>query len=182
MVLTYPHTRSLNKVWNDALTLCFDRLKQPYVLVVNNDVVLHKCTYTVLVEDGGLFVTAVGRSQPLDEDERFPAGMPRRPHPDFSCFLIRRECWERVGKFNEEYWAYCSDADYHLRMHRAGIEAYSLPIPFFHESSGTLRYASPAMRDEICRRADEDRATFERAHGFAVGSPEYYRAFEEVPA
>lgn len=179
LVFTYPRTRSLNRIWNDALTLCFDRLRQPYVLVANNDVVLHRDTYVALVADGGLFVTAVGRDRAVD-DEPLPSPLPRRPHPDFSCFLIRRECWERVGRFDESYWAFASDCAYHLRMHAMGIEAVSLPVPFFHESSGTLKYASNAMRDFICKKADEDRATFLRQHGFTVGSPEYYAKFAEA--
>lgn len=100
-----------------------------------------------------------------------------RPHPDFSCFLIRRECWERVGQFDERINAYCGDGDYHLRMHRAGVHAYCLPIPFTHIASGTAKAASPELVVELAREADEDRATFKQKWGFTVGSEEYYACF-----
>ena len=104
----------------------------------------------------------------------------KQSHPDFSCFLIRRECWLRVGKFDEEMFAYCSDGDYHLRMDREGIDACSLAVPFYHERSSTIRHASNDLRDWLQQRADEDRETFKRKYGFAVGSDEYYAAFRSA--
>lgn len=174
----YTQTRSLNYVWNRALSYVFDSLHLDYALVTNNDLVLHEATYRLLVADGGPFVTAVGTDQHGQQPNPV---LKRRPHPDFSCFLIRRTVWETVGRFDERYWAYCSDADYHLRMHRAGIEAVSLSIPFFHESSGTIKYADKSMRERICRQADADRALFREHYGFEVGSPEYNAEFKERP-
>lgn len=173
---TYPATRSLNKVWNYALDLAFYGLKVDYVLVVNNDVILRTDTYRLLRDDGGLFVTGVSVSTMAETEQADPKS--KSPHPSFSCFLIRRECWEKVGKFDEDYWVYCSDGDYHLRMDAAGIEAYALAVPFFHEVSGTLKYASNDLRDKIQLQADEDRATFRHKYGFAIGSPEYYQQFK----
>jgi len=72
---------------------------------------------------------------------------------------------------------YCSDADYHLRMHQAGIEAYTIGIPFCHYASGTLKSATFAERNKIEQQADADRAVFEKKWGCKVGSPEYYALF-----
>src|SRR5262249_25039246 len=166
------------KLWNIALSHLFDVRSAEAVLVVNNDVKLRPDAYKRLLSDGGLFVTCVGTSSGAD----FPGGEPsgeKRPHPDFSCFLIRSECWRRVGAFDETMRIYTSDLDYHIRMHQAGIHAECLDLPFHHYSSGTLKQAAEADRDRILKIAEEDRKAFERKWGVSAGSPEYYKLFEE---
>ena len=181
-IVTNVTRQGLNQVWNKMLGYAFDKQHLPHVLVVNNDTVLREDTYRMLRDDGGLFVTAVGQDGPVDQTDRMTLEelqQKRRPHPDFSCFLIRRECWDRIGQFNPEINAYCGDADYHLRMHRAGVEASSLPIPFEHVASGTLKQASIPLRDQILKEADADRAIFRRLYGCAVGDEAYYAMFKE---
>lgn len=181
--ITYNPAVSLHHAWNQALTLAFNASAAP-VLVINNDVVLRPDTFSLLEADGGLFVTGVGvgTMEQMGFMEVTAANVPTRsPHPSFSCFLIRRECWERAGQFDEDFWVYCGDGDYHLRMDKAGIEAYSISVPFYHEISGTLKAVPRAQHEEICRRADADRATFVRKYGFAIGSPEYYASFTHSP-
>jgi len=102
----------------------------------------------------------------------------RSPHPDFSCFLISRECYQTVGPFDEGIYCFCGDGDYHLRMHQAGIEAVSLPIPFFHESSGTMKYASPELQLQIADQAAVDRAYSAAKWGMSMGSDAYNQAFQ----
>ena len=102
----------------------------------------------------------------------------RRPHPDFSCFLMREHVWRTVGPFDEDFWAFCGDNSYHLRMERAGIRAVSIDVPFYHVASGTLKSVDAEQRDRICKLADADRATFERKYGFSVTGPEYAAQFK----
>lgn len=167
----------VSRLWNMALSHIFDRRGAAYALVVNSDVRLRPDAYRRLVSDGGLFVTCVGTSSGAS----FPGGEPdpeaKRPHPDFSCFLIRRECWERVGPFDEDMRIYASDQDMHLRIHKAGIWAGCLDLPFYHYASGTLKQADEADRDRIMRIAEQDREAFEQKWGFRGGSDEYYKAF-----
>jgi GT2 family glycosyltransferase len=100
------------------------------------------------------------------------------PHPDFSCFCISHDCYKTVGKFDEEYYpAYAEDADYHIRMHRAGIEAISINLPFLHHASQTLATASPEEAAIIRRGADANRERFYTKYGARIGSPEYYNLF-----
>ncbi len=174
-LLTKHHRVGLNALWNECLTMAFDSLKLDEALVVNNDTVLHPCTFRLLRDDGGLFVTAVGQAP--GRELEIGDLTKRRPHPDFSCFLITRECWEGVGPFDERIHAFFGDNDYHIRMHRAGIEAYSLPIPFTHIASGTMKLASNELRDAIQREADEDREMFRRKYGFLPATPEYSEEF-----
>lgn len=176
-VIIIAHSmRSLNWVWNRAIEHAMNNGEQ-YVLIINNDVELRTDTYRLLVDDGGLFVTGVSVGDAVECTTADPSS--RSPHPDFSCFLIRKECWQRVGRFDERFFAYCSDLGYHLRMHRAGVEAYSIAVPFYHERSSTIRLASNELRDELQRRADHDRVLFKEKWGVAAGSPEYMAMFED---
>jgi len=168
----------VSKAWNLALGHVFGREERDFALVVNSDVRLRLDTYRRLVDDGRSFVTCVGTSS----GAKFPGGDPNpdrvRPHPDFSCFLIRATCWRDVGTFDANMRIYCSDGDYHLRMHRRGVQAVCIDLPFWHAASGTLKNADPDDRERILHIAAADRVAFAAKWGFEMGSSEYYAAFE----
>lgn len=170
-----PSPMGVSASWNFGLRYFFEVADADYVLVVNNDVQLRPDTYRSLVDDGGSFVTAVSvdNLQGIQGEWRKAP----RPHPDFSCFLIRREVWNEVGPFDESMVLYASDADYHLRMHQSGISAYTIGVPFHHYASGTLKSATEIERQRIQSQADTDRNTFERKWKCRVGSDNYYRMF-----
>jgi GT2 family glycosyltransferase len=169
---------SVSAAWNLGLTVFLK--KSEYVLVVNNDIELRPDTYAWLVGDGGGFVTAVGTNDPEKVQPPYldPDPSKKRPHPDFSCFLIRKEVFEEVGPFDERFeGAYCEDSDYHVRMHRAAIAAYALELPFLHHGAQTVKNADPGDQKRIQIQADKNRALFKQIYGFGVGSPEYYASF-----
>lgn len=178
--------------WNKGLKYWFG-LGAEYVLVINNDVELRSDAYRWLVEDGGGFVTAVGtRDRTKIEPQLYldeyttkreyklvrPNPKAKRPHPDFSCFLIRKWVFEQVGEFDECFkGAYCEDSSYHLRMHRAGVKAVCLDLPFLHHGAMTVKNGDELEVRKIQVQADENRRLFEKMYGFGVGSKEYYREF-----
>jgi len=178
-VTTYARRRGLNHVWNAALRHAFEVLRMDRVLVVNNDTIIRPETFRVLHDADEMFVTAVGSNDRACLNWPLNDLTTRRPHPDFSCFMIKRECWEKVGSFDEEMNAYAADGDMHLRMHQLGIRAVSLPIPFYHIASGTLKQASARLREEICAEAERDREYFRAKWGCDVGSEAYYAMFKE---
>src|SRR6266849_9765332 len=176
----FTPAKGVSASWNFGLDYLFNTAMCQYVLVVNNDVILHRSNYSALLADGGSFVTgvSVGDVAQLEWD-----GIPRkRHHPDFSDFLIRRSVWETVGKFDESMVHYASDGDMHLRCYRAGIECYTIGVPFVHYASGTLKSANAEEKAAILKQADLDRETFERKWGCKMGSPEYYRMFDDIAA
>jgi O-antigen biosynthesis protein len=168
--------------WNWGLKYCF-RMGAEYVLVVNNDVELRPDTYRLLVADGGGFVTAIGTRDATKIQP--PYNVPdknavKRPHPDFSCYLIRREIYEKVGKFDEEFGiAFCEDGDYDLRLYKAGVRAYCLDLPFLHHGSMTIKNAEPKEIAKIQAQADKNREYFRRKWGFAMASEEYYKVLDK---
>jgi len=172
---------SLSACWNIGLSYLLGKLGRPHALVCNTDIELRPDAYRLLLAHGGPFVTCVS----VDTRERMGAGdreamesLGERPHPDFSCFLIRPEVVERVGWFNEDYWpAFVEDCEYHVRMHRAGVPAVCIDVPFLHHGSATIKNASQAERNVIARGAQANRERFKRAYGCLPGTPEYQELF-----
>lgn len=178
--LRFTPAKGVSASWNFGLSYLFDVAQCDHVLVVNNDVQLRPDTYRELIDARADFVTAVGVGDPAQLEWDHVHRM--RPHPDFSCFLIDKSVWRTVGQFDESMVHYASDADYHLRMHQAGIKAYTNGIPFYHYASGTLKTATETERQQIHWQADRDRETFERKWGVKIGSPDYYAMFDVHPA
>lgn len=174
-IMHFDPPLSVAASWNTALKYVFSEGAE-YALVCNNDTELLPQTYRLLVEDGGLFVTAVGcREWPSTIDPPDPAK--KRNHPDFSCYLIRRKAWERIGPFDENFKiAFCEDGDYDMRLYKAGIQAYCLDLPFLHHGSMTIKNAELSEIRKIQKQADLNREYFKKKWGFPMASEEYYAA------
>lgn len=171
----HPIPQSVAASWNAGLRY-FYRLGCEYALVVNNDVELRPDTYRWLLWDGGEFVTSVGVREWPTEDCGNPLDR-KRPHPDFSCYLIKRDLYEKVGEFDENFKvAFCEDGDYDLRMNKAGYKPHCIDLPYLHHGSMTIKNADPYEIRQIQIQADKNRKYFKEKWGFAMASPEYYNA------
>lgn len=199
VVSVFPQHGVAN-AWNQALSWLFGARGAQRVLVMNQDAWIRPDTYRWLcayardpvVSTGGPgFVTAVGvkEREQLGYPEITGGGAGRwpdpdpvavRPHPDFSCYVITAKCWKKVGPFDEGFrGAYCEDSDYHCRMHKAGVSAISIGLPFLHIGGGaqTLKQATPWEAVAIQKQAELNRRYFVGKWGFEVGSKEYYDFF-----
>jgi GT2 family glycosyltransferase len=165
--------------WNRGLRWFFEINRPIYehALVINNDLVLPEYLYASLLSYDAPFVTGVAVDSAVGPG--IPERMPLSHNPDFSCFLIRREAWEKIGPFNERMMHYASDADYHVRGHRLGIGMWKANVPYFHQRSSTLNNASPQEQAVIRAQADADRGTFRSIYGCIPGEPGYDKLFEE---
>lgn len=160
--------------WNDGLSWLF-RKGAEHVLCVGNDTILAPWCYRELLSYPQLFVTGYAVE---DMNELKPPTEHRTEnHPDFSCFLMRREFWQTVGKFDESMVSWASDCDMHVRGHRMGMEMVKVPCPFFHVRSSTLRLAPPEEQNKLNERANLDRQEFVKKWGFMPGTPEYSSLF-----
>lgn len=130
--------------WNKGLAYLFNAQKAERVLVVNQDISIRPDTYRTLDAQDLPFVSAVSRQdKKLNSSVEVRTDYPTRPHPDFSCFLIRRDCYERVGKFDEGFYpAWFEDNDYHIRAARAGVELVCIDLPFYHYAAATMKLAT----------------------------------------
>lgn len=162
--------------WNYGLDYVFSN-GATHALVLNNDTLLRPDSVRLLLTENAPFVTCVGNGNPkcVEGPWNLPTNPPR-PHPDFSCFLISRECYDKIGRFDEKFiGAYAEDADFHIRMHKAGINAYCIDIPFYHYAAGTIKESADPTG--IQTQADKNRAYFKQKWGCEVGSKEYYAMF-----
>ncbi len=180
-VISLAIQASLSACWNMGLATFF-QLGRSHVLVCNTDIELRPDAYRLLLAHGGPFVSCVS------VDERYRMGqagdrealesLGERPHPDFSSFLIRADVIDTVGWFNEDYYpAFVEDCEYHVRMHRAGVPAVCIDVPFLHHGSATIKNADPAERNIIARGAAANRERFRREYGCLPGTPEYQELF-----
>lgn len=180
------NNEGVSKGWNEGLELLFTgsirRLHlnassavYDHCLVLNNDVVLPKWFYRKILSCEGPFITGVAiDTMPLSE----PDECPLTPHPDFSAFLIRKGCWNKVGAFDETMVMYAQDTDYHVRAHRLGVPLMKAGIEYFHVNSQTLRRATPEVRQHITGRANADREIFKQRYGCLPGTPAYEGLFK----
>jgi GT2 family glycosyltransferase len=180
--ISHQKQLSLAAVWNHALRAAW---KAGYnsALMLNNDTEIRADSVRLLSEHGGEFVTCVS----VDEAGRMGVAGDRtiedlriteRPHPDFSAFFIRRSVTDRGLWFDEGmYPAYCEDSDYHIRLHRAGVIALCIDLPFLHHGASTLKDASPRDSVVIRRGADQNRIRFKNKYGCLPGSEGYEKLF-----
>lgn len=157
--------------WNFVLDILFENWKAEHVLCINSDTVLPPWFYSTLLSYDGPFITGVSVGS-MDEIASPPPRKELVPHPDFSGFLIRRECWEKVGEFDGNMVLYASDIDYHARAHRKGIQLMNAGIPFFHERSSTLNNATAQDKRTIQQQADADRGVFRKKWGYPANNCE----------
>lgn len=184
-VITPQGQLSLSAAWNRGLRAFFHS-GYSEVLVINNDVSIREDTYRLLASTPFQFVTAVSVGslsqvgESGDREGQLSVMITQaRPHPDFSCFMIRRHVFEMVGGFEESYYpAYCEDCDYHVRMHRAGIKAVCIDLPFYHAAAQTVKNAGEGEKERIRRGADVNRQMFRRTYGCLPGTPEYQELFK----
>lgn len=178
----FSEPKSVAGAWNYALEYAFAKPYPAYdaVFMLNNDIVLRSDSLKWLVAAAEPFVTCVGVNDPKQlgkPSATMPGG--KREAPDYSAFLISKEVWQRVGRFNEEYLGgYGEDAEHHVRMHFAGVKAYCIDLPYIHYGSGAIKSSNPAAARKMQRAADANRQRFADEYGCEIGSPEYYAIFE----
>jgi hypothetical protein len=57
-----------------------------------------------------------------------------------ACLMIKREVFEQVGRFSEEYFMYAEDADLCFKVHQAGYKTlYVGQASFIHHGGGSSR-------------------------------------------
>jgi hypothetical protein len=190
-----PPLPTLDATWNRALEAAWEAGAER-ALVVNNDVRLHRQTLELLEramdDTGALFVSAVNVGEKFQEgaEEVAPADWASRGGPDYSCFLISRECHEKFPFDPQFTWA--GDLDHHRRVMLAGEgkRIFSVCVPYLHFASRTMNKSEEAQK-RYGRLADEHRALYREKWGGGVneerwlvpygGGPETVKLAEAEP-
>jgi len=149
-IISNKRNEGVARSWNDGIRLAKNTYGCTKFFVVNNDILLKKCTIDRMVDllndpDIGL-VTAYNVHGEIDSPEKLDTIFsPRRRKiteaPDFSCFMLNSETINQVGYFDENFWpAYFEDNDYHYRMKLAGLKAVKLnQALYYHFGSQTIK-------------------------------------------
>lgn len=161
--------------WNWGLRYLFGSGAE-HVLVLNQDCVLSKFFLSQLLNCNVPLVTGF----PVEsEDELQTFSLEMEPHPCFSAFLIRRDCWETVGEFDSRFFAWCNDCDYHARGHLLGVPMMKARIPFCHVGGTTIRRSDSHLKQWFIECANKDRAVFKSIYGCEPGEDTYADLFAE---
>ncbi len=149
------------------------------MLVPNNDVRLHPQTLRLLLQaihnyGNALFVSAVNAGRAT---EPYEWDLASRGGPDYSCFLISKECFEKYP-FDPEL-TYCSDLDHHRRILLAGEgdRIFSVNVPYHHLASQTIK-TLPEEKARVYReQADAHRAYYSRKWGGGCNAETFAEPF-----
>lgn len=100
---------------------------------------------------------------------RYPKPRDGRPleidHPLGAAMMVRREAIDDVGMLDEQFFMYCEEVDWCLRMKKKGWRLYCLPeAGIIHHGSGSAGQFKSAMYVELFR----SRARLFRKHRSAL--------------
>ena len=150
-----PPLPSLAATWNAALDYAWETGHED-AMVWNNDVRVASWMYEALREVAKLrdlwFTTPVNCAEGTDRQAwqtpcpgSFAVSL---GGPDFSCYLIRRECHEKY-RFDERFSpAYHEDSDYHRRLWLGGDggKIAGCTLPYLHYGSRTIHRSPEALQ------------------------------------
>jgi hypothetical protein len=131
----WRYNRPLSQAWNDIAMQAFDE-GCDYALICNDDILFAPHCIDVMVEthqkhnqDGVVMVTPnnILLELAMPEDiltyEKPDAPESMSDHPNFSCFLVARDYFEKVGFFDENFIpAWYEDNDSHYRSKLLGFK------------------------------------------------------------
>jgi len=104
------------------------------------------------------------------------------PHPNFSAFMVSKQCWEEVGEFDELFEpAYFEDNDFHYRMKLLGVPAITFPpAMFYHYGSRTQNEANETGQPIVAGALFENnRAFYVRKWGGSPGDEKYEHPYND---
>jgi hypothetical protein len=165
---------TLNAAWNLALWTIWE-FGGERALVVNNDIRMHEEMFkklsSIQAQTRALFVSGVNNGG-------FPNQLPEfdgnHGGPDFSCFLITKECHAKYP-FDPRF-TFAGDWDQHRRMIVGGDgdRIFGSNIPYLHIGEGSqtlkrMRETDPVRAQQIAETADQHRALYREKWGGTFG-------------
>jgi GT2 family glycosyltransferase len=182
-----PPLDSLAGKWNLGLEITKEKGGEAG-LICNNDILFHSKTIDAVVarmekamadpEDRAALISAQNRRgdvHPPNEivNLEVPEVSSEADHPDFSCFLMSIEGWEKIGKFWEGYKpCYFEDGDIHCSLIKNGMRAICITsAPYYHYGSITQNSQSGGVCKGV--QFEQNRFFFRKRWGFVPGDKEY---------
>lgn len=178
-ILEFDENEGVGPAWNHICQLVFSGALEPggdipsHVLIINNDVRLRPDTYSSLLIPKGGFVTGVnvGSIEKMNAEEIHVTPDPvLKGGPDFSCFRITRDFYEKLGGFPECFMAFHEDNLTHWMAKFKGIDAdmYGIAVPYVNIGSQTIKQ-NPEVKKLVDRSWSFNKLLYERICGGPVG-------------
>lgn len=167
---------------NVGLRYLLRRDECEYIWLLNNDTVVAPDTLDVLVahadrdpvmgavggtllmqqpdvvqDAGGLSSSWHGMSRAIGAGQRardLPAEPARLDYVSGGCLLVRVAAVRQIGLLDERFFMYSEDADWGIRLRRAGFRlAVSLQARVWHKGGGSVKYHTPRHDYYVTRSA-----------------------------
>jgi GT2 family glycosyltransferase len=150
IVVNSQENLGVAKSWNLGINIAIEKFDSDYFFIPNNDIVIRPETISILASDLSQKDVLLASAYNINDGKNVVSNLINLPliensvyieHPDFSCFMIKKETIEKIGYFDENIWpAYFEDNDYHYRINLAGFKAVkNLKNIYFHFGSQTVK-------------------------------------------
>lgn len=185
----YPNWRlndPLAKAWNEGTRWAKDE-DCSYILICNDDILFSPWTIDNLVKHMDAHPDCVlvsGSDQRADLPDPYAIFSLEEPkensiseHPDFACFMIRPDTFDKIGDFDESFVpAYFEDNDYHYRIKLLGHKAQATTAaPYYHFGSQTQNSSEgPVVPSYIF---ENNRTYFQKKWGGLPGEETFKHPF-----
>lgn len=144
-----PGTKNMSKIWNKLVreSTC------DYILILDSDAYvprLSPCWLTRMMEvlespDNFVVVPKVSKTSADEQRGEAENGPPRELKSEFAaqCVLYKKEIFEKVGYFDEDFLFYGQDSEWCLRLMGKGYKVYLRPdVSVFHLKHYSLNKAN----------------------------------------
>src|SRR3990167_1387921 len=181
-VVTHAQNLGVSVAWNKGIRISFGE----YIVIINNDVQVFEGWLEGLKEvlDSGEadlvmahpmysltepFARAIESKMVLEGKSIFDS-----IGTDFSCVMFKKELFDLIGEFDENFFAYCQDVDFLRRMEVAGKKYKVVDKVAIHHISD----ATGASIGETPDIMNQDKAKFEEKWTKPAFDPQYLQEEE----
>lgn len=105
--------------------------------------------------DGKIVVCGGGEMDPSSSYAQIPH---RVVAANGYCFLVKKEVWAKVGRFDEEYLSFYEEVDFGVRCWQAGLQSFNIPWPIIeHEWSSTFAQNDQLLLPQVRMKNSRER-------------------------
>jgi GT2 family glycosyltransferase len=177
--------------WNSGLEFGFNQLGCNKIIVLNNDSLLLPDTIDRIVDDLDRLEVGIASPNSVSGKIASPEDFFKMKNgseckyeekPDFSCFGINKNCFDKVGLFDEAFYpAYFEDNDYHYRMRQEKLKAVcNFGNHYYHFGSRTCQKDAFYM-DYVKLRYVKNREYYVSKWGGEPGEEKWVEPFNGNP-
>jgi hypothetical protein len=147
-----PNTPNTSRIWNKLVK----EATCDYIMLIDSDAFVPKCEPCWLtrmmesIDDTGLVIpvssTGGGAHQHVNGPEVYPSVTRNKDIWSGYCFLFKKETYEKVGPFDEQFYIYGQDSEWAHRAKKIGGAAMRKDT--FVEHIGSYSFSKDPLRED----------------------------------